>query len=102
MSSTSTLKRTTKPDAAKTTTINLRVSDDTRDLIDAAAESLGKSRTEFMLDCARQQAIDVVLDQRLFVLTAEQHDAFVLALDSPAAPNAALRKLFATKSPWEK
>src|SRR5688572_19467144 len=42
----------------RTTTINLRVPPRTRDLIDAAAAAMGKSRTEFMLDVARQHAVD--------------------------------------------
>ncbi len=88
--------------AARTTTINLRVSQVTRQLIDTAAAVVGKSRTEFMLESARQHAIDVLLDQRLFVLNAEQHDAFMSALDNPPLPNAELKKLLSSKSPWEK
>ncbi len=46
----------------RTTIINLRVPRVTRELIDTAAEVVGKSRTEFMLESARQHAIDVLLD----------------------------------------
>lgn len=88
--------------ATRTTTINLRVTQGTRELIDTAAAVVGKSRTEFMLESARQHAIDVLLDQRLFVLNAEQHDAFMNALDNPPLPNAELKKLLSSKSPWEK
>jgi uncharacterized protein (DUF1778 family) len=87
--------------ATRTTTINLRVTQAARQLIDTAAAVVGKSRTEFMLESARQHAIDVLLDQRLFVLDGEQHDALMEALDNPPLPNAALKKLLATKSPWE-
>ena len=31
----------------------------------------------------RQHAIDAVLDQKLFVLDADQHDAFAHVLDNP-------------------
>lgn len=88
--------------SARTTSINLRVPQATRELIDTAAAALGKSRTEFMLDSARQQAIDVLLDQRLFVLEPAQHDAFMAALDNPPLPNAALKTLMAGKAPWDK
>jgi uncharacterized protein (DUF1778 family) len=88
--------------ATRTTTINLRISQVTRQLIDTAAAVVGKSRTEFMLESARQHAIDVLLDQRLFVLSTEQHDAFMNALDNPPLPNAELKKLLSSKSPWEK
>ena len=80
--------------------INLRIEARTRRLIDDAAAVLGKSRTEFMIDCARRQAIDVLLDQRLFVLDAKGYDAFVDALDNPPAPGPKLRALMARTSAW--
>jgi uncharacterized protein (DUF1778 family) len=48
------------------------------------------------------QAIDADLDQLLFVLDADQHEAFVHVLDNPPPPNAALRELLTRKSPWER
>lgn len=36
-----------------------------------------------MIECARQKAVDVLLDYRLFVLEPEQYDALVAALDNP-------------------
>lgn len=96
-------KRSAKTEiTTRTTTINLRVSQVTRQLIDTAAAAIGKSRTEFMLESARQHATDVLLDQRIFVLSPEQHDAFMDALDNPPKPNAALKRLLSSKSPWEK
>jgi uncharacterized protein (DUF1778 family) len=83
-------------------TINLRVSERTRQLIDTAAAVVGKSRTEFMLDSARRHAIDVVLDQRLFVLDAEQYDAFVRVLDNPPPAGAQLKALMKKRPLWEK
>lgn len=80
--------------------INLRIETRTRQLIDEAAAALGKSRTEFMVDCARRQAIDVLLDQRLFVLEDKAYDAFVDALDNPPAPGPKLRALMARKLVW--
>ncbi|RYY28320.1 MAG: DUF1778 domain-containing protein [Sphingomonadales bacterium] len=73
--------------------INLRIETQTRQLIDEAAAILGKTRTEFMIDSARALAIDVLLDQRLFVLDAARYDAFVQALDNPPAPGPKLRAL---------
>lgn len=82
--------------------INLRIPDKTRDLIDTAASVVGKSRTEFMLDSARQHAIDVLLDQRLFVLDPEKYDAFERMLDNPAPPGPRLKALMRKKPLWEK
>jgi uncharacterized protein (DUF1778 family) len=82
-------------------TINLRVPTETRALIDSAAAALGKSRTEFVLDTARREAIEVLLDQRLFVLSDEEFARFSHVLDNPPPPSPELRKLFATRAPWE-
>lgn len=84
------------------TVINVRVSRTLRELIDRAADVLGKSRTEFILESARTHAIDVLLDQRLFTLDAERYDAFISALEAPPAPNEKLKQLLASKAPWEK
>src|SRR5271165_6140124 len=73
--------------------ISLRIETRTRQLIDEAAAVLGKTRTEFMVESARQMAIDVLLDQRLFVLDHEHYDAFMHALDNAPAPGPKLKKL---------
>ncbi|KIZ43306.1 MULTISPECIES: DUF1778 domain-containing protein [Rhodopseudomonas] len=82
--------------------INLRIEARTRQLIDEAAAILGKTRTEFMIDSARRQAIDVVLDQRLFVLDPQRYDAFLHALDNPPAPGPKLRSLLRRVPAWQK
>lgn len=81
--------------------INLRIGAQTRQLIDDAATVLGKTRTEFMVESARNVAIDVLLDQRLFVLDPKRYDAFVHALDNPAAPGPKLRSLLRRTPAWE-
>ena len=83
-------------------TINLRIETQTRQLIDDAAAILGKTRTEFMIESARRQAIDVLLDQRLFVLDADRYDAFINALDNPPAPGPKLRALLRRTPAWQK
>lgn len=82
--------------------INLRIESGTREMIDEAAALLGKSRTEFMIDASRREAIDVLLDQRLFVLDSERYDAFVNALDNPPAPGPMLRALMRRTPAWRK
>ena len=82
--------------------INLRIETRTRQLIDDAAAVLGKTRTEFMIESARRQAIDVLLDQRLFVLDPERYDAFMRALDNPPAPGPKLRSLLRRVPAWER
>ena len=82
--------------------INLRIAEETRRLIDDAAAVLGKTRTEFMIESARRQAIDVLLDQRLFALDPGQHDAFVQILDNPPAPGPRLTSLLRRVPAWKR
>lgn len=81
-------------------TINLRIEARTRQLIDDAAAVLGKTRTEFMIESARDRAIDALLDQRLFVFPPDQFDAFVEMIENPPEPGPKLRKLMQRKLPW--
>ncbi len=82
--------------------INLRIEASTRQLIDEAAAILGKTRTEFMVESARREAIDVLLDQRLFALDAERFDSFMHALDNPPAPGTKLKALLRRVPAWQK
>lgn len=95
-----TAKRSSGADTRRS--INLRIEAQTRKLIDDAAAVLGKTRTEFMIESARRQAVDVLLDQRLFVLDPEHFDAFVQALDNPPPPGPKLRSLLRRVPAWEK
>ncbi|MCA3556569.1 DUF1778 domain-containing protein [Aestuariivirga sp.] len=81
--------------------VNLRIEAGTRQLIDDAAAVLGKTRTEFMVESARRQAIDVLLDQRLFTLDTERYDSFMQALDSPPAPGPKLKALLRRTPAWQ-
>ena len=80
--------------------INLRIETNTRQLIDEAAAVLGKTRTEFMIESARREAIDVLLDQRLFSLDSDRYDAFLKALDDPPIPGPKLRALLRRAPAW--
>jgi uncharacterized protein (DUF1778 family) len=82
--------------------INLRIEPGTRRLIDDAAAVLGKTRTEFMVESARRQAVDVLLDQQLFALDAARYDAFVRVLDNPPPPGPKLRALLRRVPAWQK
>lgn len=86
----------------KKSTINLRVTETMLGLIDRAAALAGKSRTDFMVESARQHAIDVLLDQQLFQLDAQQHKALMDALEGPPPSVMKLKTLMASKAPWEK
>jgi uncharacterized protein (DUF1778 family) len=83
-------------------TINLRATRKQKALIDQAAEALGRSRSDFMLDIACREAESVLLDRRYFALSEEAFRKFTTILDRPPKDNPKLRRLLATKAPWER
>lgn len=82
--------------------INLRALPEQRDLIDRAAQLLGKNRSDFMLEAACDKAQAVLLDQVYFNLDADKFQQFIDLLDAPPAPNPGLERLMAVKAPWAK
>ncbi|MBD2607692.1 DUF1778 domain-containing protein [Scytonema hofmannii FACHB-248] len=82
-------------------TINIRVHQAQRDLIDRAAEAVGKNRSDFMLETACREAEAILLDRRLFMLDDEKFQQFMDLLDAPPSDNENLRKLLFTKAPWD-
>ncbi|MEY8690304.1 MAG: DUF1778 domain-containing protein [Leptothrix sp. (in: b-proteobacteria)] len=85
---------------ADAVTISIRAKARQRDLIDQAAERLGRSRSDFMLEAACRQAEDVLLDQTYFALDAERFAAFQAVLDNPPAPSDRLRRTLKAQTPW--
>ncbi|MFZ6640954.1 DUF1778 domain-containing protein [Undibacterium sp. TC4M20W] len=82
--------------------INIRALPEQRDLIDQAANLLGKNRSDFMLEVACERAQAVLLDQVFFNLDDEKFRQFNAMLDAPAASNPGLERLKAVKAPWGK
>ena len=81
-------------------TLNLRIPATARNLIDRAAESSGKTRTDFILEAARRAAEDVLLDRAIFAVTPEVYAEFLTRLDATPQPNEQLRKTMRTTAPW--
>lgn len=94
-------KKISAKQSLRTAPINLRVRPAQRELIDRAAQILDLPRTDFMLEAATRAAENVLLDQRLFMLDTPSYQAFEKALNAPVADNPALRRLLATRAPWE-
>jgi uncharacterized protein (DUF1778 family) len=81
--------------------INIRAKARQRDLIDQAADRLGRSRSDFMLEAACREAQDVLLDQAFFTVDAGTFATLQTLLDQPLPPTDKLRTLLKTKAPWE-
>lgn len=82
-------------------TISIRAKVRQRDLIDQAAQRLGRSRSDFMIEAACREAEDVLLDQTYFALDAKSFLRFQAMLDNPPEPTDRLRRFLKKKAPWE-
>ena len=80
--------------------IQIRASAETKAILNRAATLRGQKLSEFMLDSARRQAEEAILDQRVFFLDPEAHEAFLAALDTPLATNPALTALLSRVPAW--
>ena len=83
-------------------TLNLRIPAHDRNLIDRAAQSSGKTRTDFILGAARRAAEETLLDQSLFLVSESTYAKFLALLDAPAKPNARLRRTMKATPAWSK
>ncbi len=83
-------------------TLNLRIRPEERGLIDQAARAVGKNRTDFVLEAARNAAEAALLDRVLFTVDATTFNKFQAMLDGPARPSSRLRKTLRTPTPWDR
>jgi len=86
----------------KEATINLRIEPSQLAMIDKATRLQNKDRTSFILDVAYREAINVLLDRRLFLLDEEQFNEFENILNSEPRDLPKLKALLQKKAPWEK
>lgn len=98
----STAEGAPKSRSAPRGTLNLRIPAEERSLIDRAARSSGKTRTDFILGAARRAAEEELLDRTLFVVSPAAYAKFVALLDAPPQPNERLRRALQTPLPWSK
>lgn len=85
--------------ATKTARVNLRVAPADDALLRQAAELLGETLSEFLVESGRERAERLVADRTRFVLDEAAWTAFSKALDRPAEVKPELRELFARPRP---
>ncbi|MDQ6999232.1 MAG: DUF1778 domain-containing protein [Mariprofundus sp.] len=78
--------------------LELRMSKDIKSMLQQAADAMGKKLSEFVVDCARHEAVEVMADRRLFLLDDQQMAAFEAVLERPVQSNAKLKKLMNEKT----
>ncbi|WP_312382307.1 type II toxin-antitoxin system TacA family antitoxin [Atlantibacter subterraneus] len=81
--------------------INLRASDKERAVIDYAATLVNKSRTDFILELVYNEAQNIILDQRVFMLDDERYAAFIQQLEAPLENIEGRNRLKDVKPEWE-
>jgi len=92
---------TTATVATRTARLGLRATPEQEAVLRRAAEVAHKSLTDFILDSACQAAEQTLLDQRLFMVSGSQYQAFLDLLDGPSEENEGLRDLFSQTAPWD-
>ncbi|TPI47285.1 DUF1778 domain-containing protein [Mesorhizobium sp. B3-1-7] len=88
--------------ARKDDVIQIRASAGMKAILNRAASLRGQKLSEFMLDSARKQAEETILDQRAFFLDTDAHEKFLDLLDAPNKPSEELRARMTRKPAWER
>ena len=83
-------------------TLNIRIPTLDRNLIDSAAKSSGKTRTDFILEAARRAAHDELLDRTVLAVSPKAFNEFLARLDAPPKPNKRLRQTMQSPLPWKR
>jgi uncharacterized protein (DUF1778 family) len=81
-------------------TLKIRIAAAELGLIDRAAVSSGKTRTDFILGAARRAAEEVLFDRALQLYSPARLQTFLALLDAPPKTNAGLRRTMKTAPPW--
>ena len=81
-------------------TLNIRIPAAERSLIDRAARSSGKTRTDFILGAARKAAEEALLDRVLLLTSPASFEKFLALLEAPAKPNARLSRTMKMPPAW--
>jgi uncharacterized protein (DUF1778 family) len=81
--------------------IQIRVSAETKAILSRAAALRGQRLSEFVLESARRQAEETILDQSIFFLDDDAHARFLALLHTPPKPSVKVRARLSRKAPWE-
>ena len=86
---------------SKSGRLGLRLSPSHRTLLESAASIRQQSLSEFVLASTLAAAEEVILDQRLFLVSDQKFERLQSILDAPAVIDEKLLKLLKTQAPWE-
>ena len=83
------------------TPVSMRLPDSDLAIIDRAAALRGRSRTDFVREAAVRAAEEVLLEQRVVRMSAEDFEAFKAAVTAPGKAVAEMVELFRRPAPWD-
>jgi len=78
--------------------LELRLTKDVKSLLQQAAGAEGKKLSEFVVDSARHEAVDVIADRHVFQLDPQQMSEFENILNRPVWDNPKLQRLLTEKT----
>lgn len=79
---------------ARSEKLDLRLTREAKQTLQAAAAAARKTVSEFVLDSALNEAEERLADRRLFTLDTPRWEEFVAALDAPPRRHPRLERLF--------
>lgn len=82
--------------------IQLRPTPEQQSLINLAAQTLGSSPADFIMETACREAENVLADRNYFSLREEQFRRFTALLEARPARNPGLAQLLKRQVPWDK
>lgn len=103
-------KRPTRRSAAKppakssgrrSSTLQIRIARDDKELVQQAADLSGVSLSEFVVATMRARAQDAIMDRRVYVMSPAGFDAFMALVRDPPKLSRAAEARFARKRVWE-
>lgn len=84
----------TTPRAARSEKLDLRLTREAKQTLQAAAAAARKTVSEFVLDSALSEAEERLADRRQFTLDAQSWEELLAALDAPPRRHPRLERLF--------
>ncbi len=90
---------TTRP--IRTSKLDLRLSPEAKQTLNAAAHEARCSVSQFVLTSALERAAETLTERHRFELNADQWEEFMAALDAPPRIVPQLQRLFREPSPFD-
>ncbi len=87
--------------STRTAKLDLRLSPEAKEKLQAAASASRRSVSEFVLEIALVRADETLMDRTRFGLSVEQWKAFLAALDAPPRKLPRLKRLLQEPSVFE-